>query len=238
MAAQKEVAVVTGVGPGLGAALCRTFARAGYTVVGLARSIEFTRGLARELEESGASFAAVQCDIEDPSSVDSAFARIDREIGVVSVYVHNAGRLLIRPFLEMTAAEFEGIWRVTSLGAVLCTQKIIPNMLKRRSGTLIFTGATAALRGGARFSAFASAKFALRGLAQSLAREFGPQGIHVAHVVIDGIIWSDRARAHAGADERNCLKPDAIAETYLQLVRQERSAWTQELDLRPDVEKF
>ncbi|MHB8455024.1 MAG: SDR family NAD(P)-dependent oxidoreductase [Acidiferrobacterales bacterium] len=236
MAAQKEVAVVAGVGPGLGAALCRTFAHAGYTVVGVARSIEFTRDLARELAESGASFVTVQCDIEDPSSVDSAFARIDREIGTISVYVHNASRLLIRPFLEMTAAEFEGIWRVTSLGAVLCTQKIIPHMLKRRRGTLIFTGATAALRGGARFSAFASAKFALRGLVQSLAREFGPQGIHVAHVVIDGIIWSDRAPA--GVDERNCLKPDAIAETYLQLVRQKPSAWTQELDLRPDIEKF
>ncbi len=238
MAEQKEVAVVAGVGPGLGAALCRTLARAGYAVVGLARSTEFMHGLARELEETGASFAVVQCDIANPSSVDSAFARIDREVGAVSVYVHNASRLLMRPFLEMTAAEFEGTWRVTSLGAFLCAQKVVPGMLERRRGTLVFTGATAALRGGARFGAFASAKFAVRGLAQSLAREFGPHGIHVAHVVIDGIIWSDRARAHSGADESNCLKPDAIAETYLQLIRQERSAWTHELDLRPDLEKF
>jgi len=238
MADQKEVAVVAGVGPGLGAGLCRALARAGYAVVGLARSRECTSALEFEIKTSGGSFTAVQCDVGDAVSVNAAFARIDQEIGGASVYVHNASQLLVKPILEISPAAFADLWRVTCLGALLCAQKVIPGMLQRRRGTLLFTGATAALRGGANFGAFASAKFALRGLVQSMAREFGPHGIHVAHVVIDGMIWSERTRMRAGVAEVRCLRPDAIAETYLQLIRQERSAWTQELDLRPDGEKF
>ncbi len=236
MTGQKQVAVVAGVGPGLGAALCRALARSGYTVAALARTEEFTQGLAQELQQSGGSLLPVKCDVGDGMSVDAAFARISREIGTASVYIHNASQLVAMPSLEITSAVFTEAWRVTCLGALLCTQKVIPGMLQGGRGALLFTGATGALRGGAGFAAFASAKFALRGLAQSLAREFGPRGIHVAHVVIDGLIWSGRARH--GVSQDKCLMPEAIADCYLQLIGQDRSAWTHELDLRPDVEKF
>ncbi len=238
MAKQMEVAVVAGVGPGLGAALCRTFVREGYHVVGLARRGEFGLDLAHELGNASGMFTALQCDVSDTVSVDAAFAQIERTAGSVCVYVHNASHLLAKPFLEITPEAFTDLWRVTCLGALNCAQKVIPGMLARRRGVLLFTGATASVRGGAGFAAFASAKFALRGLTHSLAREFGPHGIHVAHVVIDGIIWSERTRMRPGLEEGACLMPEAIAETYLHLVRQERSAWTQELDLRPDREKF
>ncbi len=236
MTGQKQVAVVAGVGPGLGAALCRTLARSGYAVVALARTEEFTQGLAQELHRSGGSLLPVKCDVADGASVDAAFAQIYRDIGAASVYIHNASRLVAMPSLELASADFTDAWRVTCLGALLCAQKVIPGMLQEGRGTLLFTGATGALRGGAGFAAFASAKFALRGLTQSLAREFGPRGIHVAHVVIDGLIWSGSVRR--GVPEEQCLMPAAIADCYLQLIGQDRSAWTQELDLRPDVEKF
>lgn len=238
MADQKEIAVVAGVGPGLGTALCRVLSRAGYRVIGLARSVESGRELAREPGNSGSDFNTLQCDVSDAASVQAAFARIDREFGNPTVYIHNASHLLQKPFLEITPEAFTDLWRVTCLGALHCAQKVVPGMVARRHGTLLFTGATAALRGSANFGAFASAKFALRGLVQSLAREFGPQGIHVAHIVIDGIIWTERARKRPGIVAEACLKPEAIAETYLQLIRQERSAWTHELDLRPDRERF
>ncbi len=236
MAGSEPVAVVAGVGPGLGAALCRKLVRAGYAVVALARTDACTQTLAPELRQAGGTFMSVQCDVGDTEAVDAAFAHIEREAGMVSVYIHNASQLVAMPSLELTAAAFTGAWRVTCLGALLCAQKVIPGMLRQGRGTILFTGATGALRGGAGYAAFASAKFALRGLAQSLAREFGPRGIHVAHVVIDGLIWSGQVRR--GFVREQCLLPEAIADCYLQLVNQDRSAWTQELDLRPDVEKF
>ncbi len=236
MTSRKKVAVVAGVGPGLGAALCRVLARSGYAVVALARTGEFTQGLAQELHRSDGLLLPVRCDVGDGASVDAAFARISRDIGTASVYIHNVSQLVAMPSLELTSEVFTNAWRVTCLGALLCAQKVIPGMLQEGRGTILFTGATAALRGGAGFAAFASAKFALRGLAQSLAREYGPRGIHVAHVVIDGLIWSGIVRR--GATQDMCLMPEAIAECYLQLIGQDRSAWTQELDLRPDVEKF
>ncbi|MDA8364610.1 MAG: SDR family NAD(P)-dependent oxidoreductase [Gammaproteobacteria bacterium] len=236
MADGKPIAVVAGVGPGLGAALCRALARSGYVVVALARTGGFTQDLAHELRQAGNSLVSIQCDVGDTESVDAAFARIDHEVGAASVYIHNASQLVAMPSLELSAAAFTDAWRVACLGALLCAQKVIPGMLQRGRGTLLFTGATGALRGGAGFAAFASAKFALRGLAQSLAREFGPRGIHVAHVVIDGLIWSGQIRRGFTRDQ--CLLPEAIADCYMQLIAQDRSAWTQELDLRPDVEKF
>jgi len=238
MSNENQVAVVAGVGPGLGASLCRTLAGAGYRVAGLARDTAYGEQLAKEMKAAGGRFLPLACDITDARALDESVTHIQKELGPVSVYVHHASQFVMNPFLEIAPAEFESLWRVTFLGAVLGAQRVLPAMVKQQRGTLLFTGATAALRGGSKFAAFASAKFALRGLAQSLAREFGPQGIHVAHVVIDGIIWTERTRQFPGVTEDTCLHPDAIAQAYLQLIQQDPSAWTQELDLRPSVEKF
>ncbi len=236
MTGHGKAAVVAGVGPGLGAALCRSLVQAGYAVAALARSGDFAEVLAQEVRAAGGILIPVQCDVSDAQSVDRAFSAVEQGIGEVSVFIHNASRLVGAPLLELSESAFTEVWQVSCLGALLCAQKVIPGMLKQGHGMLLFSGATASVRGGAGFAAFASAKFALRGLAQSLAREFGPRGIHVAHVVIDGLIWSGEPRRGFGQEQS--LLPEAVAECYLQLIRQDRSAWTHELDLRPDVEKF
>ena len=231
-------AVVAGVGNGLGAALCRRLASAGYRVAGLARREEALSALAGELNRQGHRFEALSCDLTDPASLALAIDQVEERLGPVSVYVHNAARLHIAPFLDTPPDEFEAVWRTICQGAIHGAQRVIPGMLEGGGGTLLFTGATAAVKAGSGFSAFASAKFALRGLAQSLAREFGPRGIHVAHLLIDGLIWGEQARDRFGSEEEACLSPDAVAQVYLDLIRQPRSAWTHELDLRPDVEPF
>lgn len=231
------VALVAGVGPGLGAALCRRLAQAGYAVAGLARGAAFARQLEREIGDAGGRMAAFACDVADAAAVERTFGDVERALGAVSVLVYNAGQFLMKPFADTAPSEFEAAWRVNCAGAFLCAQRALPAMLQRGAGAMVFTGATGGVKAGAHFAAFGSAKFALRGLAQSLARELGPRGIHVAHVVIDGIIWSERARQR-GARQAQCLMPEAVAETYLQLIRQDRCAWTHELDIRPDVELF
>ena len=231
-------AVVAGVGNGLGAALCRRLVEADYRVAGLARGEASAAALAEELNREGHRFEGLTCDLTDPTSVEDAIRRAEKRFGPVSVYIHNAARLHIAPFLDTPSEEFEAVWRTVCQGAVHGAQRVIPGMLEHGGGTLLFTGATAAVKAGGGFSAFASAKFALRGLAQSLAREFGPQGVHVVHVLIDGLIWGEQARDRFGAEERACLSPDAVAQVYLDLIRQPRSAWTHELDLRPDAEPF
>ena len=152
--------------------------------------------------------------------------------------VHNASVLLIRPFEKTTAIEFEHIWRVTCLGAMLSAQAVIPQMAARGKGTIIFAGATASIRGSANFSAFSSAKFALRGLAQSLAREFGPRGVHVAHLVLDGLIDEEQTDQRFGASPTGRMSPQAVAQACLDLATQHPSAWTHEMDLRPFSERF
>lgn len=232
------VAMISGVGPGLGAALARRFAEAGYKVSGLARSEKTGRPLQESMEAAGRAYRHVACDVTDPAAVASAVHRIVMLDGPVRVMVHNAAGFQMAPFAESTPEAFEQLWRVNCLGGMVLAQAVLPHMLEAGGGAILFTGATAALRGGARFAAFASSKFAQRGLAQSLAREYGPQGIHVAHVVVDGVIRSERAREAMGLDDADCLDPDAIAEAYLQLVGQHPSAWTHEIDLRPFKERF
>ncbi len=232
------VAVVTGISPGLGGALCRRLAGAGYRVAGLARTPDFGATLAQALNREEPRFTSLSCDVTDPAAVADAITHIERDIGGVSVYVHNAARLLMAPFLETPPAEFEALWRTFCLGAVHSAQRVLPGMLERGSGNVLFIGATASVKAGAHFAAFSAAKFALRGLAQSLAREYGPQGIHVAHLVIDGVMWSERARDSFGMKEAQCLAPEAVAETCLHIIQQHRSAWTHELDLRPNGETF
>jgi NAD(P)-dependent dehydrogenase (short-subunit alcohol dehydrogenase family) len=234
----QPVAVVGGLGPGLGAALCRRLAEAGYAVAGLARSTEFGTRLGEEIGGAGGRFLFAQCDLADPASLDRAFSAVERELGPVSVYIHHAGDFHTGPVTEIPPETFERVWRVTCFGALLASQRVLPGMLAKGEGTLLFTGATASVKAAARFAAFGAAKFGLRGLAQSMARELGPQGIHVGHVVIDGVIWSERVGERWGLQEGQCLKAEAIAETYMHLIRQDPSAWTFELEVRPHVESF
>ena len=234
----QPVAVVGGVGPGLGAALCRRLARAGYAVAGLARSEDYGPRLGEEIEAAGGRFLFQACDLGDAGALDRALTAVEGRFGTPVVYIHHAGDYHIAPVVEIPPDAFERVWRVTCLGALLASQRVLPGMLERGAGTLLFTGATASVKAAARFAAFGAAKFGLRGLAQSMARELGPQGIHVAHVIIDGVIWSDRVRERFGMGEDQCLRADAIADAYVGLIGQDRSAWSFELDLRPYVETF
>ncbi|WP_044188767.1 SDR family NAD(P)-dependent oxidoreductase [Hyalangium minutum] len=234
-----KVAAVFGVGPGLGAAVARRFAREGYAVALLARGESSLREVHAEISQSGGSAGVFPADAGDAGSVSAAFSRVRAELGPPEVLVYNAGAFHMGGILELDPAAFESAWRVNCLGGFLCAREVLPSMLERGRGTLLFTGATASLRGGARFAGLAVGKFGLRALAQSLAREFGPRGIHAAHVIIDGQIDTARVRSMApGRDASTLLDPDAIAETYWQLHQQHPTAWTQELDLRPAPEKF
>ena len=232
-----RIAVVAGVGAGLGASLARRFAREGCRVALLARSAGYLDELAAEIDgEHGAKTAlALPCDLARPEPIATAFERVRTELGPIDLLVNHAsggGGPRGGGLLELEPGDFEQAWRVGVYGALLCSREAAGDMLKpgRDGGTILFTGATSSVRGGG--IAFSSAKFASRGLAQSLARELWPRGIHVAHVVIDGGIGDPADGAEP------LLDPDAMATVYWQLACQERSAWTLELDLRPHREKF
>ena len=221
----RPVALIVGMAAGLGQSLVQAFVDAGYDVVGIARS-PGTVGLA---------YRHLSCDVTDLVQLEAQLGPIAPDVEVV---VYNAQHLVIAAFDEITPATFEQVWRVACFGAMAVARIVLPHMVARRRGTLIFTGATASRRGGAKFAAFASAKFALRGLAQALAREYGPKGVHVAHVVVDGLIWAPQTERRFNPEQAACIEPDEVAKTYLGLVGQHSSAWTQELDLRPMGEQF
>lgn len=229
------VVVVAGVGPGLGLAVSSRFADAGCRVAMLARSGEALGAMARA--RSDGRLVPLPCDVTEAGQVAEAFARAERELGAPECVVFNAGGWSRASILDLTPEAFERSWRVGCLGGFLVGQAAARAMAPLGRGTIIFTGATASLRGGAGFAAFAASKFGLRALAQSMARELGPKGIHVAHVVIDGQIASPRHEG-AGREPDSLLDPAAIAETYHALHRQPRSAWAFELELRPWVERF
>ena len=231
-----KTAVISGVGPGLGASLARRFAREGFAVGLLARSPDYIGSLADELNEGGANALAISTDITQPNQVADSFAEIRKQLGAVDVLVNHAGNAAWKTFADLTPEEFEQSWRVCALGSFMCTRHALPDMLARGSGTILFTGATSAIRGRGGASAFSSAKFAVRGLAWSLAHEVGPKGIHVAHVIIDGVI--DTPRLQSDLSDEPLLDPDAIAQTYWSLVVQDKSAWSFEVDLRPHNEEF
>jgi NAD(P)-dependent dehydrogenase (short-subunit alcohol dehydrogenase family) len=179
-------------------------------------------------------------DGTDEPAVVNLMNEVEDELGPIGVAIYNASQRVVKSILEMESAEFEGAWRVSCLGAMIVGREAARRMVPRGHGSILFTGATASLRGGNGFAAFAAGKFGLRALAQSMARELGPQGIHVAHFVIDGGIDNERTRERAPerVDEDGLLSPDAIAEAYYQTHAQHRSAWSQEVDLRPWREKF
>ena len=234
-----RVAAVLGAGPGLGAAVARRFARGGFAVALIARKEESVSGVREEIEGNGGAALYASADATDPASVEVAFGQVRDKIGDPEVFVYNAGAFQMGGVLEVDSRRFDECFKVNCAGAFYAAQQVLPAMIESGRGTILFTGATASLRGSARFSALAVGKFGLRALAQSMAREFGPQGIHVAHVIIDGQINTPRMREMPPDREyHTMLSPDAIAETYWQLHTQDRTAWTLELDLRPSVESF
>lgn len=225
-------AIIVGAGAGLSAALARACAADGMKLVLVARDIAKLAPLVAEL---GAR--AMACDAGDAIATDRLFAVVERDFGIPELVVFNAGYRARGPVVEIDPADVEMALRNNALAGFLTGQGAARLMLKAGKGTIIFTGATAGVKGFAGSSPFAMGKFALRGLAQSLARELGPKGIHVAHVVIDGGIAGTRS-GRDPTDEDKWLSPQSIAETYLGLHRQPRNAWTQEIDLRPWSESF
>jgi NAD(P)-dependent dehydrogenase (short-subunit alcohol dehydrogenase family) len=232
------VAVVLGVGPGLGAALARRFAQ-GYAVAINARSAEYLHTLVKEIQGVGGQALAVPADVSDRTQVEAAFAMIRERLGQPEVLLYNAGSGTWGTIMDITPEQYETAWRVNAYGAFLSAKAVAPDMIARGRGTMLFTGATAGVKAGPKSVAFGPAKFALRGLVQSLARDLGPKGIHVAWINVDGVIDIPGRRARLShLAEEDLLKPEAIAETYWHLAHQDRSAWTLELDLRPFKEKF
>lgn len=242
----KPRGIIIGVGAerGLGAAIGRRFAREGLKVFLGGRTIVKVEKVANSIRDSGGDAHAIQMDATNPTQVNEAFATAtDNGTHPLSVVVFNAGNNANIPFLNLAPELFEDFWRIGCYAGFLAGQKAVRVMLPSKVGTILFTGASGSLRGKAGFGHFAAAKAGLRMLAQSMAREFGPQGLHVAHVVVDGGIDGDRLRTlrpmvvqERGED--GLLSIDAIAEMYWQVHVQPRSAWTQELDLRPYKEQF
>jgi NAD(P)-dependent dehydrogenase (short-subunit alcohol dehydrogenase family) len=225
-------ALIVGAGAGLSAALARALAREGIAVALAART---TGDLDSLVRETGAR--AFACDASRREDVDKLFAGLDAAIGAPDVVVYNASFRTRGPFVELDPVDVEKAIAVTAYGAFLVAQQAARRMLPKKQGAILLTGASAGVKGYPQSAPFAMGKFALRGLAQSMARELSPQGIHVAHVVIDGGIRSARRVALPEAPD-SLLDPDAIAATYMHLIHQPRSAWTWEIELRPWVEKF
>lgn len=224
----KKLALVAGAGSGLGESLMRRFSQEGYHAVGLARSSRTTSD----------SMNIIAADLTNADAVRAAVSPLIAQYGPPKIVVHNPAKLVISSFTETKLESFEDTWRSMVLSAVILAQATIQPMVNGGGGTFIVSGATASLRGSAKFAAFASAKFALRGLTQSLAREFLPSGVHVAHVILDGIIDTDASRALHDMDPQLMMKPENIAQTYLDIINQPQSTWTQELDLRPHTGSF
>jgi len=230
---ERETALIVGAGSGLSASLARLFSREGMAVALAARDTEKLAGL---IAESRA--LALPCDASDAAQVERLFAAVDAQLGAPSLVVYNAGRRVRGPIEALDPAEVQQAWMVGCFGGFLVAQQAARRMLVARRGTILFTGATASVKGFPQSAGFAMGKFALRGLAQSLARELAPKGIHVAHIVIDGGIASSYAKSAEERASDRFLDPDAIAREYLHLHRQQRSAWTWELELRPHTENF
>jgi NAD(P)-dependent dehydrogenase (short-subunit alcohol dehydrogenase family) len=225
-------ALIVGAGSGLSASLARAFAKAGMAVALAARS---AAKLDDFVKETGAK--AYNCDAAKRAEVEKLFADLDAANATPDVVVYNASYRTRGPFTELDPVEVAKSIEITAFGAFLVGQAAVKRMLPKGQGAILFTGASASVKGYAQSAPFAMGKFALRGLAQSMARELAPQGIHVAHFVIDGGIKSPR-RAEPGDKPDSLLDPDAIAASYLHVLQQPRSAWTQELELRPWMEKF
>jgi NAD(P)-dependent dehydrogenase (short-subunit alcohol dehydrogenase family) len=227
-----ETALIVGAGEGLSASLARLLAREGMRVALAARSIEKLAGLARATQAE-----VFACDASDARDVERLFADVESRIGAPHVVIYNASGRTRGPFVDLDPKEVERTLAVSAFGGFLVAQQAVKRMLPKGFGAVLFTGASASVKGYAQSAPFAMGKFALRGLAQSMARELAPQGIHVAHFVIDGAIRNP-GRTEPPDRPDSMLDPEAIAANYLHVLRQHRSAWTWEMELRPWVEKF
>ena len=225
-------ALIVGVGPGISASLARRLAGFGVKIALAARNIQKLHALIQGTGAEG--FAA---DAGNPESVANLFAQVKKRIGDPEIVVYNAGARAHGPLAELDPAAVQKAIAITAFGGFLVTQQAAIGMLPRERGAILLTGATASVKGFARSAAFAMGKFALRGLAQSAARELGPRGIHVAHFIIDGVVRAAH-RPDPKDEPDSTLDPDAIAQTYVDVLRQPRSAWSHEVELRPWVEHF
>jgi NAD(P)-dependent dehydrogenase (short-subunit alcohol dehydrogenase family) len=234
---------VIGAGDATGSAIARRFAKEGFTVCIARRNEDALQPLVQQIHADGGRAIALGLDARREDQVTRFFDRVQQEVGPIEAVVFNVGGNVRFPILETTAQKYFKVWEMCAMAGFLVGREATRVMLTRGRGTLLFTGATASVRGAAGFAAFAGGKAALRALAQSMARELGPKGIHVAHVIIDGLIDTAFARenfaqrvAEVGPD--GILNPDHIAEAYWWLHQQPRDAWTFELDLRPSVEQW
>lgn len=239
----EKAALVIGAGDATGGAIARRFAREGFVACVTRRNADKLQPLVAWIESEGGRARAFGSDARREEQVVALVETIEREVGPIGVAVYNVGGNVRFPIREMTSRVYFKTWEMGCFGGFLMGREVAKVMVPRGEGTILFTGATASLRGGIGFAAFAGAKHALRALAQSMAREFGPLGIHVAHVVIDGAIDTPFIREnfperYALKEQQGILDPEAIAENYWRLHVQPKSAWTHELDLRPWIEKW
>lgn len=239
----KKVALVIGAGDATGGAIARRFAREGFATVIVRRDAENLTALTEQIAAEGGEVHPFGVDARKEDRIVELFAKVEAEIGPLEVVVFNIGANVNFSIVETTARVYTKVWEMAAFAGFLTGREAAKHMLPRGRGTILFTGATASLRGGKGFSAFAGAKFALRALAQSMARELAPQGIHVAHPIIDGAIdtaWiaENFPQRYALRDQDGILNPDHIADLYWMLHSQPRDAWTHELDLRPWMETF
>jgi short-subunit dehydrogenase len=238
-----QVALVIGAGDATGGAIARRFATGGYVACVTRRDAAKLDPLLREIADAGGVAHGFGSDARKEAEVVELIERIERDIGTIEVLVFNIGANVASSVVNETARKYFKIWEMACFGGFLNGREVAKRMLTRGRGTIIFTGATAGLRGAANFAAFAGAKHALRALAQSMSRELGPQGIHVAHVVVDGAIDTEFIRTnfpqrYALKEQDGILNPDHIADNYWHLHTQPRDAWTFELDLRPYMERW
>lgn len=243
VAMKQKVCLIVGAGDATGSAIAKRFAQAGFTVCVTRRTPDASATLVQSIQASGGRALAYQLDARREDEVIALFNKIESEVGSLEIVVFNVGGNVRLPLLEMTAEKYFKTWEICAMAGFLVGREAARMLLPKGHGTILFTGATASLRGGVGFSAFAGGKAALRALAQSMAREFGPQGLHIAHVVVDGVIDSARVRKEqpervAALGKQGLLEPDSIARAYLWLHEQSPDAWTFELDLRPGVEKW
>ncbi len=243
IASGDAAAVIIGAGDATGGAIAAAFAATGLTAVPVRRTADALAPLATRIQAAGERCLPIGADARDEAQMVALFDRVEAEIGPVEVAVFNIGANSPMSLLDETERRYRKIWELCALGGFLMAREAARRMVPRGRGTILFTGATASVRGGAGFAAFAGGKHALRALAQSAARELGPKGIHVGHIVIDGAIDTEFIRSqfperYALKDQDGILDPEAIAANYVMLHRQPRSAWTHELDLRPWAKKF
>ena len=241
---QKKVALIVGAGSSLGSAVARVFASDNYTTVVARRNGDELQPLKEEIESMGGECLSFSLDARKEEDVINFIEMIENEIGEINVAVYNIGANIRFNILETTSRKYYKVWEMAAFGAFLMGREVARKMLPRKKGTIIFTGATASVRGKEGFAAFSGAKQAKRALAQSMAKELAPKGIHVAHIIVDGAIdtpWVNKLFPEYVKEKKKVnglMKPDDIAQNYLVLHNQPKNAWTFELDLRPWVETW